>query len=109
MIVALVAVIALVLAVLIPLPAGPLWIARESPQEERRIVHPKGFSIVKPPGWFARIELEKDGAVDQIHLRATEKLTREYTGITVTAVPRSLLTNERAHPYYISNYHETVF
>src|SRR5262245_53508306 len=87
------ALIALVLLVLASLPSGPPWIAEEPPQEDRRIVHPKGFSIVKPPGWFAQIEQEGNISEDVIRLRATEKRLRSYTGISVTAFPSTPLSS----------------
>ena len=35
--------------------SGARWVPAKEPTEDRRIVHPLGFSIVAPPGWKARI------------------------------------------------------
>jgi hypothetical protein len=40
---------------LVVLPAGARWVPAEEPAEDRRVVHPLGFSIVSPPGWKSKI------------------------------------------------------
>jgi hypothetical protein len=36
-------------------PVGARWVPAKEPTEDRRIVHPLGFSIVSPPGWKAKM------------------------------------------------------
>lgn len=36
-------------------PVGARWVPVKKPTEDRRVVHPLGFSIVSPPGWKARM------------------------------------------------------
>jgi hypothetical protein len=36
------------------IPIGARWIPVKEPTEDRRVIHPKGFSIVSPPGWEVR-------------------------------------------------------
>jgi hypothetical protein len=45
-------------------PGGPLydgarWIPKDPPVESNRVFHPKGFSIIPPPGW--KVSLSEDG------------------------------------------------
>jgi hypothetical protein len=106
--------IAFVLGLLVPIkgaaPSAP-WITQEPPREDHRVLHPKGFSIVKPPGWSAHISISRaeDQPVDQIDLRASEKPLRDYTGISVTLFRDPPLSPERGDPYYVAKYQETDF
>jgi hypothetical protein len=45
-------------------PGGPLydgakWIPKDRPDERNRVYHPKGFSIIPPPGW--KVSSSEDG------------------------------------------------
>jgi|ERR1051325_5552005 hypothetical protein len=48
-------VIAIWLPALLGIRYGAPWLPKESPQESRRVTHPKGFSIIPPPGWVVKI------------------------------------------------------
>ncbi len=100
---AVMAVVAVVLLVLASLSNGPPWIPVETPQEDRRVVHPLGFSVVKPPGWFEKIFRDDDHNLmgDEIYLLPTTNKVRFRPDIRV-----STFTNT---PVYLSNYHETLF
>jgi hypothetical protein len=78
-------------------------------QQDRRVTHPTGFSIVKPPGWLERIA-QKGGLLDDaIYLRANDKKIRFSPHICVTSHDHFSLSAERGHPHYVSNYVETEF
>src|ERR1041384_8220649 len=83
---------------------GPPWIPEKTPQEDHRVVHPLGYSIVKPPGWIERIYREDDGSTmgDAIMLTpTTNRFPRFRPSLGVHT-----FTNT---PVYLSNYHETLF
>ena len=102
-ILAVMAVVAVVLLVLASLPHGPPWIPEETPQEDRRVVHPLGFSVVKPSGWFEKIFRDDDHNLmgDEIYLLPTTNRVRFRPCLRV-----STFTNT---PAYLSNYHQTRF
>lgn len=45
----------LLLLMLSPLKAGAPWLPDSPPRESQRIRHSRGFSIIPPPGWVARV------------------------------------------------------
>ena len=96
-------VVAVVLLMLTSLRSGPPWIPEETPQEDRRIVHPIGFSVVKPPGWCEKIFRDNDGSLmgDEIYLLPTTNRLRFRPCLRV-----STFTNT---PVHLSNYNETLF
>src|SRR5262245_14261987 len=97
------AVVAVVLLVLTSLPNGPPWIPEQAPQENRRVVHPLGFSVVKPPGWFEKIFRDDDHHTmgDAVYLLPTTNRVRFRPYLRVDT-----FTNT---PTYLSNYHRTRF
>jgi hypothetical protein len=101
--------LAIVLLVLASIPSGPAWIPEEPPQEGRRVTHPTGFSIVKPPGWLERISQKGGLHDDAIYLRGNDKKVRFSPHLYVTSSDQFSLMPERGHPHYVSNYVETEF
>lgn len=97
------AAVAVVLLVLASLPSGPPWIPEEGPQEDRRVVHPLGFSVVKPPGWSEKIFRDDDHNLmgDTIYLLPTTNRVRFRPCFRVSA-----FTNT---PAYLTQYHQTRF
>jgi hypothetical protein len=80
---------------------GPTWIPKEPPQEDRRIIHPAGFSVVCPPGWVVKIVKRDVGLNDWISLRGGPRSTR--------FAPELYVGTFNGPPIYLSNYQETVF
>lgn len=56
---AVIAVASIVASVMLPklsgISYGAPWLPNKPPQENHRVVHPKGFSIIPPPGWVVKI------------------------------------------------------
>ncbi len=97
---AVVVIFALISFIWIPLPSG--WIPQQAPSEDRRVVHPLGFSIVKPPGWFVKVFREESVYGEaSINLLATDKKIRFY--------PRLKVAAWKSSPDFLSKYHETIF
>jgi len=91
----------LVLAVLLApqvlsIRSGAAWIPSTPPAEDRRVVHPKGFSIIPPPGWVVRV------TSDAILLGPGSKGMRYTPGLSIG-------TFESAVSPDLSKFHETTF
>lgn len=94
--------------------SDPPWIPKEPPREEWRVVHPKGFSIVCPPGWSVKTVTNPPYFSDHKDSAFT---LREFNFITLRAgrdarfAPwiRVCDLGERAPSYLSWAYKETVF
>jgi hypothetical protein len=97
------AAVAVVLLVLASRPKGPPWVPEELPREDRRVVHPLGFSVVKPPGWCEKLFHDDDHNLmgDAIYLLPTTNRVRFRPYLRVNT-----FTNT---PADLSNYHGTRF
>src|SRR5689334_5356783 len=85
----------------LPVPSG--WIPEQPPSEDRRVVHPLGFSVIKPPGWHEKIFCEDDQNMmgNEIYLLPTTNKVR--------FLPSFRVSTFNSTPAYLSNYHETRF
>jgi len=93
---AVVVLLALLSPLLLGIPSGALWLPKTLPDEAARVVHPKGFSIIPPPGWVVKV------GSDHINLQPGSKGMRYTPGLSIVAHKSDTAPE-------LSQFHEAVF
>jgi hypothetical protein len=89
------------------MPVGARWIPAQEPTDDRRVVHPLGFSIVSPPGWKARIWNFPDDAGISLY-PGYKGRHGPGLGITASALPPDLLHYQEIPFLDLKAYERTV-